>query len=263
MIGPRRLALTGAAAIALALGLGASASAAPVFTYTPGAIGLNGSPVTADSATLTDYATIVLTPTATGATFTEHGTLNISAFTLGTNAVSASGLDSTYALYYTFSGAGTQNTPTIQPGTSGTFTSLNFSFFGAPVTGPLSFSPAGGPPSGIGTSTLLATGSLINGGVQGDALGQPAANATITFSPTAAASGFFTSPVPFYNMAFAGFQNEPNQVSTVGNTVTITGGGGSATYIPTSVPEPASIVVFSAALGGLALLFRRKRNSSV
>lgn len=257
----RRLA-TAAVAVGFQLVVGSvAAMAAPVFTLNPSALGIAGAggQFTADNETLTDNATIVLTPSGGGATFTDRGTLSINQFQLGSSSVVASGLNSAYTLYYLYSGAGTQNTPNIVPGTLGAFTSLNYSFYAAPITGGVvTYSNTGAQPTGIGAPILLATGSLISGGVVGDTSGQPAASATLTFTAAATAAGFFVSPSPFYTQIFAGFQNLPTQVTTSGNIVTITGGGGSANYVTTPVPEPAGLAILGAGLLGLALLRRRK-----
>ncbi|MBV9538260.1 MAG: hypothetical protein JOY70_04940, partial [Acidisphaera sp.] len=155
--------LAGAAVGALGAGV---ANAQPSFTLNPSAVGLNGTAFTANNETLADFATITLfPPSQSGPTlFTDNGTLAISTFGNGSSIIVPPGLNTSggYALYYQFQGSGQQNTPTVGTGTVGTFSSLNFQFYGAPITGSgVTYSTTGGTPTGIGTPIELATGSFI------------------------------------------------------------------------------------------------------
>src|SRR5215216_3718303 len=79
----------------------AGAWALPVFTFTPTAVGLTGASVTADNVLLSDFSAV----TFTGATtFSDTGLLSITGFQLGGSNVVAGGLNSTYSLYFQFTG---------------------------------------------------------------------------------------------------------------------------------------------------------------
>ena len=93
--------------------------------------------------------------------------------------IAAGGLNSTYSLYFHFTGDGVVN---------GSFTALNYQLFGTnsvPTFGP------GGTISGAVAPVQLASGSLVSGGT-GTINGLPGAGATVTFN--AASSPFYVTP---------------------------------------------------------------------
>jgi hypothetical protein len=87
----------------------------------------------------------------------------------------------------------------------------------------------------------------------------PNANTLLTFTPTAAGSGFFVNPNPFYQAVFAAFTNNPSQIQATANGFIITQGGGSANFLPTPTPEPASMMLLGAGLAALGLVRRRMK----
>ena len=119
--------LLGLAVATAGVTIGGAAQALPQFTFSPGAVGLNGASFTADNIQISDFSTITLTNTsATTQSFTNDGTLAVSNFQIGSGSpVSTPGLNSTYGLYLNFASSGTQTT--YAPGvTAGTFTTLYF-----------------------------------------------------------------------------------------------------------------------------------------
>jgi len=249
-------------AVFIGIGIASSAAALPVFTWNPGAVGLTGITFSGDNILVSDFATVVLTPNGMGgANFTDEGVLAISGFQLGSSPLAGSGLNSTFGLYFRFSGTGTQNTVGFNSSTQGVFTTLDYGLYGYEVTGPVSYQPLNVTPTGVLNPILLATGGLISGGVGATTIPAvavvPNANTLVTFTPTPAGAGFFQSPVPFYNAAFAAFTNNPSQVQFIQGGFIITQGGGSVNFLATPVPEPASLMILVVGLAALGIVRRR------
>ena len=251
----------------------ASAWALPTFTLNPAGAGLLGTPFTADNIIISDYSIVRF---RSGNTFTDNGFLSVQNFQLGGMAFTPTGLNSTYGLYFDFSGAGTVSggNPATSV-TSGSFTSLNYTLYG--YNGPAAtFSVSGDTPttSAAAGRIALATGSLLPGPNQssvGSAPQSPSFNsfagANLSFVPNPAAYGFFTSPpgASFYSVAVSSFINTPTEVSpfTGGfqNGFRISQGGGSVNFTA-PVPEPETYALMLAGLSVVGWAARRRRSTA-
>ena len=184
--------------------------------------------------------------------FSDSGFLSVQSFQLGGTTVVAGGLNSTYGLFFEFSGTGsaTAANPMTAP-TFGQFSSLNYTLYG--YNGPAAtfgFDASDNPTTSVGAASrvALATGSLLPGSDQSSVGTTPQspsfnafASANLTFVPTAAAGSFFLQPSPFYNVAVSSFINSPSQVSALSGGFAggfrITQGGGSVNFT-SPIPEP-------------------------
>jgi len=256
-----------------ALGAAYSASAQlPPFTLNPAGTTptpLAGSQVRADNIIISDFSTVRLT----GTTFSDSGFLSVQSFQLGGTTVPAGGLNTTYGLFFEFSGTGsvTAANPATTP-TFGQFTGLNYTLYG--YNGPAAnfgFDGADNPTTSVvpGSRVTLATGSLLPGANQSSVGTTPQspsfnafASANLSFNPTAAAGTFFLDPRPFYNVAVSSFINSPTQISPVtggfANGFRITQGGGSVNFT-SPIPEPETYALFLAGLGAIGWVARRRR----
>jgi len=229
-----------AAALALACS-SASALDLPQFTWNPAGAGLTGTSFTADNIIVSDFATVTFTA---GGTFHEEGYLGVSSFQFGGKDIAVGGLNSTYSLYFHFTGDGVVN---------GAFSSLNYQLFGTnavPTFGP------GGTISGAGAPVQLASGSLISGST-GTINGLPGAGATVTFN--AASTPFYVTPpsADFYALALTSFINAEGTVTPTANGFMIASGGGSVHFAP--IPEPETYALMLAGVGILGFMAWRRK----
>ncbi len=253
---------------------------------------LNGTSFTADNIIISDHATADIVTTGPSAgNFTEAGVLVAETFYLGGNPVTATGLNSTYSIYATFTASGNQGGAFPAPGYSvtGPITSLSYTLWGNP-NGPISVNLTG---TGYGTSA----GYTITGNSGAFALGggtlygpynsvtianndphksdtcpnplnpltcgyTPTANATASLIAASGESGFYVAPTAgnlnFLQDNFSGNFGVTSftllQSGDIG--MSINGGGGNITSV---VPEPSSVAVFAAGLLGLGWFGYRPR----
>ncbi|HSC62807.1 MAG TPA: flocculation-associated PEP-CTERM protein PepA [Caldimonas sp.] len=257
---------------ALGAAYSASAQVLPPFTLNPAGATtpLAGTQVRADNIIISDFSTVRLT----GPSFSDSGFLAVQSFQLAGTTTPPAGLNSTYGLFFEFSGTGTVTAanPAVTP-TFGQFTSLNYTLYGyngPPAT--FGFDASDNPTTsvGAGSRVALATGSLLTGAGQSSVGTTPQspsfnafASANLTFVPTAAAGSFFLNPTPFYNVAVSSFINSPSQVSPLvsgfAGGFKITQGGGSVNFT-SPIPEPETYALFLAGLAAVGWTARRRRS---
>lgn len=243
------------AVAAAAASTGAVAALSP-FTLNAGAF-TGGTTFTGDNILVSDYSTITFNGLGG---FTDTGFLAVSAVQNGGSTFTPSGLNSTYGLYFAFSGTGTTTVanPALAP-TFGSFTSMTYTLYG--YNGTASFGFSGNTPTETAVGeVVLATGTLINGAVGTLPSGNgitftPSANADLTFS--ALNPAFFVAPSPFYGMAITAFTNTTSEVEPFANGFRIRQGGGSLNFAA-PIPEPETYALMLAGLAAMSFVVRRR-----
>jgi hypothetical protein len=243
----------------------------------------------------------VILNTSTG-TFQEFGFIQIGQF-LDQNGVqiNGTGLANNYNLYATFNATGTFTTSGGGTQLNGNFSTLNLALFADPQTGSAGGAPppANGGTTNLGAyaaylvqsgvsnnvpNTGLITGNaddilLGNGTIPGTGASATAAisftaaaqgnaasgsfGGTLTWALTSAGSGFFTEPVPFYNLILA-------QETPINGQFALVSGSDQEIFLQTGgperflevVPEPATLAIFGCGLLGLGWAIRRRRSAS-
>ena len=250
---------------AVAVATAASCTAAlalPQFTLDPATAALVGTTFTADNLIISDFSTVTFGPANT---FTDTGFLSVSAAQLGGATFTPTGLNSTYGLYFAFTGSGTltaAGNPALAP-TFGSFSQLTYKLFG--YNGAASFGFAGNTPTETASGEVeLASGSLMFGTVgtlpAGAGKFTPSANAQLTFNVAAGKAAFFKSPNPFYDIALTAFTNTTSQVEAFDGGFRIRQGGGSVNFDMTpAIPEPGTYALMLAGLAAVGFVARRRR----
>lgn len=255
----------------IAIGAVASAMATPIFEINPSVLG--GPAGTYQSDFINGNASTLLTLTSPNTDMGE-GFIIFNSFTLAGNPQVNTAVPAATSGFEIF--AKYSYTTTITSGSFGSTATavvdtLSFNLYGANLAGPgahptFTAATATGP-SGtaavatLGNAQLLGFGTLNSpGAATNNALNGTSFNATTTFQLTGLGSAFFTSPVPFYSLAFNSFTNTSQGVALSSDLQHLAINSASGGVDFNSVPEPGTL-----ALAGLAMLgcmgVVRRRNS--
>ena len=270
---PRMRALLGSVAAGIGVLLAGTVYAAPVVvTYNPAAALLSGTQFTADKLNVLDFARVDLTGPATGGgtNFVESGFLQLVTTSLNNVTTTPTGLNSTYSLYYSFSGTGVQNASNFNTASTGTFSTLTYQLLGANGTTAFGINGANQPFATGAATTIIATGSLISGSTSFLVNAPGSCNNTsgICDSPGASVAATVVKVIPTFYLSPTGtfqlnaaFNNDANIVNVIPpGAFTLNGGGGDATVGLVPVPEPSTMAVLGFGLLGLGLAYRKRQS---
>jgi hypothetical protein len=271
----KRLRTASAAALLCASALAASqAAATPLFTVNPNSNGLSSAGQSFQANTISGSSSARLVYNG-GTSYTGTGYIQYNAFVTqgGGNVpgtISRVGFD--YGLYATFVQTFTCS-GLLSPGVTCGVTSIALDLWAdAGNDNAYSNASLAAAPTVTtnGTQVKLGTVSTVVAGQAGlNALGGAFQNINSNFALTAAGSLFFTSPTPFYSLAFSAFNNTSQGIAcNTGPTcagvtvVAINSESGNTDFNRAPVPEPGPLALIGIGMIGLIMSRRAGKAKS-
>ena len=271
----KRLRTVSAAALLCAGALAAShAAATPLFTVNPNSNGLSSAGQSFQANTISGSSSARLVYNG-GTSYTGTGYIQYNAFVStgsGNVPTTISRIGFDYGLYATFVQTFTCS-GLLSPGVTCGVTSIALDLWAdagndnAYSNATLAAAPT---VTANGTQVKLGTVSTVVAGQAGlNALGGAFQNINSNFALTAAGSLFFTSPTPFYSLAFSAFNNTSQGIacntgpSCVGVTVVaINSESGNTDFNRAPVPEPGPLALIGIGMIGLIVSRRAGKAKS-